>query len=325
MNTIPLIFNEKQVRRTILGGTESLPGIKFPVCCVLLNIGGSQFRNQHLENIVQNGFESVISMGSEGDGYYIEDFVRRFPAIKFIIPHERVSIGEMINTAAAETKSDYILVLRDSLKIVPEIITEKSFPQMAGETLCLVPQLFTRSLRPVPVFFFPVIQNKRFSTGISPAVSRIDKTLFPYDYIGLYHRKKFMDLGGFDHTVNSPYWQLLDFSLRAWLWGEEIRVTSHFKINFDTELTESDTTANTAYLRFYLKNIAPVLSGDYAYIPTSTFFSYWRRCRSGLFAASRQFKQGRLWVEANKYRFHSDALSLTRRWQEGSGNDDDSR
>jgi GT2 family glycosyltransferase len=315
VNTIPLTFNEKESKRTILGGTEALQNVQLPVSAVLLNNGTNQYRDSVLENLLDNGFESIISIETASDNYRIEDLSRRFPEVKFIVLHEALSVGEMINAAVAETESEYVFVLRDTLKISAALITPRFFDHPAANSVfCMVPRLLSPILRPLPVRFSPSIAKKRFSVDIALPVTEGQPTLFPFDFIGLYNRKKFIQLGGFDHTITSPYWQNLDFSLRAWLWGESIAYSPRLQIVYDTDPDESDTSPNASYLRFYLKNIAPVLKTDYAYIPGSTFFSYKIRCRSGWFDAKRQFDEGRRWIEANKFRFTHDITSLCNAW-----------
>ena len=42
-----------------------------------------------------------------------------------------------------------------------------------------------------------------------------------------------MQLGGFDYTIQNPYWQNLDFGVRAHLWGEKIRIFTSFRIQYE--------------------------------------------------------------------------------------------
>ncbi|MDR3284836.1 MAG: hypothetical protein LBS97_06635 [Treponema sp.] len=316
MNTIPLIFNEKQIRRTILGGTEAPQDVQVPAAAVLLNHSGNQYRDQTLDNLQKNGFESIISIESSQDNYLIEDLSRRFPAVTFVLLHEEATLGEMINTAVAETSAPYFFVLRDSLKITAQLINPRFFgyPGQTG-SLVVSPRLFSRDMRPLPIGYAPAIDRSRFTVRVSPEISEGGKTLYPYDFVGLYNRGKFMQLGGFDHTITAPYWQNLDFALRAWLWGEFITLSPRLQISYDTDPVEPDASANAAYQRFYLKNIAPVVKTGYGYIPGSAFFSYWQRSRAGFFTARRQFSEGRRWVEANRFRFTQDIHSLCAAWE----------
>ena len=62
MNSIPLIFNERQIKRTSLGGVVDKDGAKMPVSAVLLSRGGNHYRIKMLNVLLQCGFESIISI-----------------------------------------------------------------------------------------------------------------------------------------------------------------------------------------------------------------------------------------------------------------------
>src|SRR5574344_2539315 len=61
MNTIPSIFNARQINRTVLGGTEHPDKVTMPVSCVVLSRCGNQYRSRVFENLVESGFEKIIS------------------------------------------------------------------------------------------------------------------------------------------------------------------------------------------------------------------------------------------------------------------------
>ena len=89
MNTIPLTFNERQLHRTVLSGNESVPVVKLPLGVLLLNTGsGGLYRVKLLENLIKNGFSSIVSVEKSSENYNVEDFARMFPCVKFIVPME---------------------------------------------------------------------------------------------------------------------------------------------------------------------------------------------------------------------------------------------
>ena len=83
---------------------------------------------------------------------------------------------------------------------------------------------------------------------------------------------------------------------------------------YESQYTVEDTTFNDSYLRFYLKNIAPRIKTNYAYIPISLFFDFWFKGRKPLNEAKLEFNNGRKWVSDNKLRFKQDILSLVAHW-----------
>ena len=107
---------------------------------------------------------------------------------------------------------------------------------------------------------------------------------------------------GFDSSITSPYWQNLDLSLRAWLWGEEIKLTTLLQFSYIDEPEIEDKTYNLDYLKFYLKNQLPKYKNDRAVLKKSHFLIFLFNSSCGFFEAKRQFKTAQKWVEKNKYR-----------------------
>ena len=57
MNTIPLTFNEHQVTRTILGGSENTSESKLDISVILLNTTGSQFKTKIFDELIKCNFD----------------------------------------------------------------------------------------------------------------------------------------------------------------------------------------------------------------------------------------------------------------------------
>ena len=315
MNTIPLTFNQRQINRTVLGGKESVPHVLLKVSVILLNKGGSHYRIQNLENLIKCGFESIISFESDPENYNIEDFAQRFPCVRFIVPLEPATDGDLINIAMSEVKSDYVLVLRDTVSITGDLLTARLVSRITeGEPYCVSPHLMVSAAPAFPNVFTPSVEKSQLRPLPSSHVADGTPTLFPLDFIGLYNRQKFIQLGGYDYTILSPYWQNLDLSFRAWLWGERISLSTVFNLFYLSAAPAEDTSANLFSGRFYLKNLLPRFEDDHGIIPRSSFFAYYRRSGCGFFESLNQFCDARAWVEKNKYRFRFDASHLIENW-----------
>ncbi len=318
MNTIPLIFNERQIKRTVLGGKNTATlNTEARISCslVLLNRGSNHYRQQNINTLLKIGFSEVISIENSSQSYNLEDFAHRHPQVKFVVPLESLTVGEMINIGITESAQDFVLVLWNDINITTGLISNLIFERLASENiLCTCPTLQTSSLQILPIQMQPTIEKGFFAVSpINPLRDR-SKTVYSFDFMGLYNRQKFMQLGGFDYTIATPYWQNLDFSLRAWLWGEEIRISSQLKFKYEDESPLEDTTADFTQLRFYLKNCAPVLKSDYAYIPISKYFSFNRKYPGNPFESINVFKDARKWVQTNKYRYKTDLAQLVENW-----------
>lgn len=314
MNTIPLTFNERQIDRTVLGGTQVVEEIKLPVAAILINTGGIHFRQTMIENLLECGFKDIISIESDPENYNIEEISMQFPSVKFVVPLENVNEGDMINMGIEETKSEWVLVLKDTLNITKNILSPRIFEFLTKDNpYCVAPLLSFNGER-VTCCYFPSIKKSLLEVVTDSVVAEGKATLYPQDFIALYNRKKFIDLGGFDYTIKSSYWQNLDLCFRSWLWGEKITLSTVLNISYNQKTEGVDKTANIGSSRFFLKDLAPHFKNDHAFVSPMEFFSFLPRSSCGLFESLRQFADGRDWVKKNKYRFKFDAVYLVENW-----------
>ena len=317
MNTIPLIFNQRQINRALLGGNEKMPNVQLNIAVLLLNSEGNQYRIQTLESLSKCGFKSIVSFEKNLENYSLDDLSHRFPYVKFIVPLEPVTDGDLVNIGMSEVDADYVLVIRDSLSISHNTLTVRLAERLLAENpYCVVPRLMYPYAPSFPIVFTPSVQNSMLEVESNVTVTDGMPTLYPFDFIGLYNRRTFIQLGGFDYTITSGYWQNLDLSFRAWLWGERITVSTVFNLMYQEEPPSVDTTANLGSSRFYLKNLVPEFVDDHGMIPLSSFWVFLRRSSCGFFETVRQFSDARYWTDKNKYRFRMDATYLVEHWGE---------
>ena len=321
MNTIPSIFNERQINHTVVGGGEKPAKVQMPVTCLILNRSGNQYRNRVLENLVYHGFESIISIEANAKNPNLDTLSRQYPCVKFLVPLEEVTAGDMVNMGFAEAVTPYVLVLQDDLcadavqftpLLAKKLIDRREF--------CVCPRLLSSSMQMLPVRFSPAVKKSVFQVESSLSVSEGVETLYAADWAGLYDREKFIQLGGADYTIESPYWQKLDLFCRAWLWGERVSLETAFSFTYAGDIPEEDQTVDYSYLRFYLKNLLPVYRSDHAEVPVSSFFAFKSRSSRGLGESVSLFKDARRWTAVNTYRFKKDAAWLIENW----GKDDES-
>ena len=237
MNTIPITFDEHQINRTVIGGRQNDSPEALNISVILLNSSSSQFKLQLFENLLSCNFKSIISIEKTQEKFSTDAAAKKFPAIKFIIPLEPATDGEMINLAMSEIKSDYVLVLRDTLYITASFLKKNLADRLMQEGIfCVVPRLLDKNKNGLPTKFIPCAEKSHFVVDSSTVVTEGAKTLYPFDYIGLYNRKKFIQVGGFDYSITSGYWQNLDFALRAWLYGEQIKLTTMLQFSYLDEI-----------------------------------------------------------------------------------------
>jgi hypothetical protein len=296
---------------------------------VLLNRNGCCSRRTIFQELEKNGFDYVLSMECNGERYDVEELCGRFPFVRFILLPRSLSPGEQINLAASELSSPLFFVLWNDLRIVAGggagriagrlCLSQENLKETAGNAgvcLCTVPVIQNTRCETLPTLTAPALSRG----SVKPLIFNPKKeglpSLYPFDSVGIYDRERFIRLGGFDTTLKNPYWQLMDFGFRSYLWGEEICVTQQFKLSREGEFPVADSTPDESYRRFYLKNLALVFHGDYAHLPLRRFFGFLRRSGIDPFSAWEEFSQARRWVKINRYRFRCDARLVNDLWED---------
>lgn len=300
---------------TILGGMEESSRILMDVSCIVIKRTVNQYRGQVFRNLLACGFKKIISVETFNPAFNTESLSNDFPEVKFVRAHGRMNDGELVNLGMGEVDSPYALVLHDDL-CVQNFKFSRTLVQKLVECriFCVAARLLNTDRQGIPVRFTPKVKSMVFDVESSLAVVDKALTLYPFDLAGFYDVNTFRLLGGFDYTIEAPYWQEMDLFFRAWLWGEKIQLSSAFTLEFFDELPVSDRTANISYLQFYLKNLLPNFRRDHGEISLASFPSFKMRSHCGLNEAFRLFCRARDWVKLNRFRFKRDAVSLLENW-----------
>jgi hypothetical protein len=320
MSTIPTIFNKTIPSYTALGGEGR--GGAAGLSAILLNRSGRYPRRTLFKELEKTGFDTVVSVEGPHERYDLEDLSGRFPFVRFILLKETISPGEQINLAVSELSGPLFFVLWNDLRIfrgggaakIVSWLREDEGEKTGIRRLCTVPVIQNSRFEILPTLIFPAFFRRTLKTFPFAPLREGLPSLYPFDGVGIYDRDRFIKLGGFDGTLKNPHWQLMDFGFRAHLWGEEISCTQMIRLSYDGEIPAEDNTAEESYRRFYLKNLAPVFRGDFSYLPLRRFPAYLIRTGGDPFAAWEAFSESRRWVRVNRYRFRSDARSLTDLW-----------
>jgi hypothetical protein len=328
MNTIPSIFNEKIIPYTAVGGKERIASTG--ISAVILNRQGFFQRRSFFQELEKTGFDNVFSIETAAPHYDIEELSSRFPFVRFILPENEINLGEQINLAASEIESPLFFVLRSDMKIVAggtarrmaerlsvsqEEIDENGEKRPGFKRLCTVPVLVNSNYEVFPSLVSPVTHRRKMKTVFFEPHAEGDLSLYPFDGIGIYDRRRFINMGGYDTTLKNIHWQLMDFGFRAFLWGEEIALNLQLKLSCDAGIPVENYTVEDSYRRFYLKNLAPVFRSDYAHLPLYRFLSFFGKSGGDIFSAWDEFSESRKWVTKNKFRWRCDARDVTKRWE----------
>lgn len=315
MSTIPLTLDSYKPTYTAIGGGRAPAPGDPPVSVLLIGRGPNLYRASLIKDYVKAGFSSIVSVEGGADSPELEGLAAKFPQATFVTLREPANVGARINVGMRESAAPFVLVAWNDMRLASSALSSRFFDRVVElDAACLAPDLADRDGAPLPVASNPAHAGKAFKIVNLVPTDDGEKCLYPYDWSGVYSRAKFASLGGFDWTIANPYWQKLDFGMRAWLWGEGIRYARALKLRYDGPPPVDDVTPDADYGRFWLKNLAPSHRGDSAYLPWRRLWGYLLKSRMLPGEALASFKAAKDWVDACSYRFAQDAARLADLW-----------
>jgi hypothetical protein len=320
MNTIPTTFNESLTAYTAVGGRESMASTG--LTAVILNRQGRFPRRTFFQELEKTGFDNVISIESSSEHYDVEELSARFPYIRFVIPEREINLGEQINLGALETETPLFFVIRNDLKVVAGGTAGRMAERLVNENgggfkrLCTIPLIMNSRYEVLPTIIVPATRKRKIQK--INMVSHVDGvcSLYPFDGVGIYDRQRFIQMNGYDVSINNTYWQLMDFGFRSYLWGEKTALNTSLKLSCDGDIPVQDMSADRDFNRFFLKNLVPVFKDDHAYLPYYYFPGYLFRSGEDIITAWNEFNRCKDWVKTNQFRWRYDIKNITKQWNE---------
>jgi len=306
---------------TVIGGdalnreNKERPGLSI----ILLNRGTRPFRRDLFDQLCKIGVREVLSLESGPCPYDVEALSKKHDIVRFIIFSQLSSTGARIDAAMREALSDYIFVVQGDMKINAAGISSRVFSKIADRgRLCAVPVFRNSRGELIPTAVSP-LPGKGGVFDVQPTAVADGEvaTLMPWDYTGIYRRDKHFGIGGFDPQITESWWQLLDYGMRAWLWGEEIRTHSALRMGYMDEMLPQNSTPGPGYRRFFLKNLAVKRRGDTGRLTRSGWWTYLHSSGESASATRKTWKEIQSWVNINHYRFLHDAEEITELWEWG--------
>jgi hypothetical protein len=284
---------------------------------LVLNRGGRHFNPDVFDELEKAKFSSIISVENPADSPDLDSIASRHPKLRFLLPRERISPGEAVNMGMQESSGEYVLALwSDMLPVLPLLGPPYLERLRAKRAICLLPAISGRDGSPMPSKVLPALHKRRELKLLSVVPEgEGEPCLFPFDYCGFYNRQGFMLSGGYDYTIVSPWWQKADFGFRAQLWGERIAYDPSVKLAYVSIPEPEDSTADTSYARFYLKNIAPRFSGESCMLPYSLLPSFALSSGLGIARSFEEFRLAKDWVHKNRFLFRLDSTGITDLWE----------
>ena len=315
MSTIPL----RSSGYTVVGSLSDLPETEpgpGAVSLLLLGQGGKFQRAEAFEKLFRMGWGEVVSVESSNPSYDLETLSQRFHGLRFVVfSNQNLSPGERINAAIRECRSDLVFVLWSSMNPMP--LSARAVEEMfRGDSVVTAPLIRNARGEVFPSVAVPAHYQKGVRTLFVAPGPENSRTIYPFDYTGIYRRDLFISLEGYDPAIREPYWQKMDFGFRAYLWGSQIAVLPSFRVQLQGEFEAEDTSGGPGLLRFYLKNLAVEHKADHGELEAGAFWEFLRKSGMNIFAARSLFKEIRSWVAKNRFRFKVDARQIVEMWDE---------
>jgi hypothetical protein len=318
MNTIPLIFRQSQIPYTVMGGSPKprLGKYLFPLTVLILNRGARLFQQDIFTELPSDESLEVISIAGPDITHDLESLTKKYPYVKFLLLHEKCTVGEKVNIGMEEAMARLVLVIWNDMRISPSSLTARLWEKIEKQnTLCTVPILKNKKGETIPSMQTPGYFKKTFKLVPWNPLRNGMKSLFPFDFCGIYNKEKFKQCGGYDRNLQTPFWQKADFGFRVFLWGESILCNTSLLFHYKYGIPLEENTPDESYKLFYLKNLCVDFRSDRGVLSFRNFCSYLVKSNAGFLTSLKEFLYIQRWVTLNKYRFRRDARSLIELWE----------
>ncbi len=276
-------------------------------------------REQLLARLEALGASEVISVERGRRPLDVESLAATHQHLRFLLVGDggegETSPGTAINIAVNEARSRNVLVVWSDVDVtkLPTGIT--SGATNIGLDAVTVPYARSERREVMPTLSAPAHIKRRLRIILTPPDVDGNPSLYPFDYVGIYDRPCFLQLGGFDTEIGSEYWQRLDFGLRCFLWGQRISLDRGFVVDYRLEPEPEDTTPRDGYRRFFLKNLAVRRTNDRARLSWRRLATFLLNTDGGLWSGIKTFRNIQQWVETHRYDFQMDASGIAELWE----------
>jgi hypothetical protein len=283
----------------------------------VLDRGGRFSREAVIEELSSLPFRSLIVAGGPGFAPDADSLCLRFPSLRVLRFARQENPGTMIGACMRELSERRVLVLQSDQRIhkvgFGNLLIERL---VASETLCLIPALANDHGEILPSLVAPSIEGSKFKPIPALPAREGDPSLYPFDYVGAYHREAFLSIGGFDEGIANPYWQKLEFGLRAWLWGHDIRYAPGYKCVYETEPPHEDASSDASYRYLHLRYLASGARPGRVYLPWIGLLRYMLDTGLGIGRAFAEFAEARAWLAPRAGLWKRDIAKLIDAWGE---------
>jgi hypothetical protein len=277
------------------------------IAIAILPRGNNPFFSHLVEELARIGSQEMILFNTRYNQVPYHKHLRHI----WVPP--TISTGEMVNIAITESHSQYVFIVYSDQHFIASDVSSHVFLRIEERNdLCTIPQLFAHDGSKLPMFSAPAFDHQGFRVIRRLYDGQRDVRIFSaLDYAGIYHRNRFMQLGGYDTSITNSYWQKNDFAFRAAMWGERIVLNPALNLHYTEKMPIDDESFDISSRIFALKSLAVKLGRNGAYIPLSRFM--WLIHSKHPWHTFQQIRQ---WIWENRFHFQQNAGAVVDQWNE---------
>lgn len=299
---------------TVVGSARN-PERRTQLSVLVLHRGGRIDREGLFRDLSERHDGEIISLEAAEGSYDVERLAQRHGNVRFILPARTMNIGAQINIGVRECSSEYVYVIWNDMRL--QELSERLLNRAISEdVLCSAPYIRNDRSQVIPTVMTPAFERKG-KLRMLPQVPHSENvsTLYPYDYVGLYHTQRYLDALGYDPYISRPYWQKLEFGLRCWMWNEKIQLSSALRVSYSGTMPSEDATPDADYLRFYWKTLGVHISANGADLSSRRLMGGVLRSPASAPALIRSFRELRRELHRYGSRYKKSAMNLISEWQ----------
>jgi hypothetical protein len=208
-----------------------------------------------LEDIIERYQSPVILGMSKRNNISVMQTAVISPAIEPVIFDEYSTAGHYINVLLKQVKTPYCMVLWDDMWLEGRFNEQLVRHLLETDSVIAAPLCYDQEITMVPTLSSPLLSKSgEFSVLPTMPANEAEKTLYPYDYVGMYQMDAFFKGPGFDQEMDDGYWQLSDFGLSYWERDLSIRMCSTLTIRYLHHHSEDYVSTCTAEKKFRAKH-----------------------------------------------------------------------
>lgn len=199
----------------------------------------------------------VILINTDKDGYKYDKLMSTFPAMRVLLPRDRISLAEAIQLGSSESLADNILFIDEfsvikamNLEVLDMYLSESCFGM-------LVPLITDDKNEVIPNIVKGNARNGFINTISTDIIGTAVSSIYPKYFCFIMNREAFIGRNIDLNRYNNPVFTLLELGYRIWKEGFIITQSRNFKVHYTGRPVEDvvENQTDRDYLLFNFMNL----------------------------------------------------------------------